>query len=115
MKLYGNTMIGLRALFRSSETALILLSLFCGLFAGLLTLAQGSVAHWIQSILFGTGVARLSEMGTVTFWSLLALPFGGALIAFSNSALKKRKWTPVDDVEANSLMGGVIPVRDCSY
>ncbi|GAC1572790.1 MAG: chloride channel protein [Sphingomicrobium sp.] len=115
MKVYRTTMLALRALFRSSETALILLSLFCGLCAGLLTLAQGNIAHWIQSVLFGIGVGRLSEIGSVGLWRLMALPIAGAVIAFSNQSLKKRKWVPVDVVEANSLMGGAIPVRDTLF
>ena len=46
-------LIGLRRRFRTSEAALILLALGIGLSAGLLTLVQSSIAHFMQSLFYG--------------------------------------------------------------
>jgi CIC family chloride channel protein len=106
------SLAGLRSLFRSSEGALIALALLCGLAAGLMTLAQGFIAHSVQRLFYGIGVDRLSAIRNLSFLSLLALPLGGAVLALTNRALRRREWTPIDVVEANALHGGVIPVRD---
>ena len=53
-------LVGLRSLFRSSEAALIFLSLLCGSAAGLLTLVQGFLAHSLQALFYGIGGQRLS-------------------------------------------------------
>jgi CIC family chloride channel protein len=105
-------LVGLRSLFRSSEAALIVLSLLCGAAAGLLTLAQGFLAHSLQALFYGIGDQRLSAVPEMSLVRLLALPLGGALLALTSRALRRRQWTPIDVVEANALHGGAIPVRD---
>jgi CIC family chloride channel protein len=114
-RVYGKGRAGVRALFRTSETALIFLSVGCGLIAGLLTFAQSAAAHLLQQLFYGADIGRLSAIPAVARWSLLALPLGGLVIAGSNRLLKKRQWTPIDVVEANSLFGGVIPLRDSLF
>lgn len=105
-------LIGLRRRFRTSEAALILLALGIGLTAGLLTLVQSGIAHFMQSLFYGvSGDERLSAQTTIEPLRLLALPLGGLLLAGLGRLLRRGR-APVDVVEANALHGGVIPMRD---
>jgi chloride channel protein, CIC family len=101
-----------RRLFRSSEAALIPLALGIGACAGLLTLVQNGLAHAMQALLYGLGIERLSALGSVRPLSLLALPFGGLLLAGLSRAFANRPRAPIDVVEANALHGGHIPFAD---
>ena len=105
-------LIGLRRRFRTSEAALILLALGIGLTAGLLTLVQSGIAHFMQSLFYGvSGDERLSAQTAIEPIRLLALPLGGLLLAGLGRLLRQGR-APVDVVEANALHGGVIPMRD---
>lgn len=102
----------LRRIFRSSEAALVGLSIPLGIAAGLLTLLLNRTAHGIQSLIYGLSGGSLSAAPSVSPLALLALPAGGLLLGFGSRAVLRRWRTPVDVVEANALHGGTIPWRD---
>ncbi|MGK6320917.1 chloride channel protein [Sphingomonas sp. DT-204] len=104
-----------RRRFRSSEGALIALAIVIGLCAGVTTLIQSRLAHLAQRLLYGLDVERLSAKASVSPWSLLALPLGGALLALLGRFARRRSSAPVDVVEANALHGGIIPVGDSLF
>lgn len=101
-----------RRIFRSSEAALVAMSVAVGIAAGLLTFGLNRTAHGMQSIIYGLGGGSLSAAPYVSPWSLLALPLGGLLLGFGSRSVLRRWRTPVDVVEANALHGGAIPWRD---
>lgn len=104
--------IATRRLFRSSEGALIGLAIGVGLVAGLATLLQSGIAHFMQRLLYGLDVARLSAETAVSPWSLVALPAGGLALAWFTRVMRSRNRAPIDVVEANALHGGAIPMHD---
>ena len=96
---------------RGSEAALILISLVAGVGAGLLTRAQGWIAHGLQSLIYGVGINRLSALASIQHpWKLAALPLGGLVLVGVRWLLPAPN--PVDVVEANALQGGQVPWRD---
>ncbi len=101
-----------RRRFRSSEAALIFLAILIGLGAGLMTLVLGGAAHLFQRLFYGSDIDHLSAVASITPLHLLALPFGGVLLAALAIVVRKRSRAPIDVVEANALHGGIIPVRD---
>lgn len=101
-----------RRIFRSSEAALVGISVALGIAAGLLTLLLNRTAHGIQSLIYGLSGTSLSAARSISPLSLLALPIGGLLLGFGSYAMLRRWRTPVDVVEANALHGGTIPWRD---
>jgi CIC family chloride channel protein len=101
-----------RRIFRSSETALVGISVALGIAAGLLTLLLNRTAHAMQSLIYGLSGSSLSAARSISPLSLIALPVGGLLLGFSTRAALRRWSTPVDVVEANALHGGTIPWRD---
>ncbi len=101
-----------RRIFRSSEAALVGISIALGIAAGLLTLLLNRTAHAIQSLIYGLSGSSLSAATSVPPLSLIALPIGGLLLGFGSRAVLRRWRTPVDVVEANALHGGTIPWRD---
>jgi CIC family chloride channel protein len=112
-RLFSPLITTLRRQLRASEAALIVLALILGCCAGLMTLAQESIAHTMQSLLYGIEVDdRLSASGAIAPWRLLALPLGGLALAGFGYVARGRRRAPVDVVEANALHGGVIPLRD---
>ena len=102
----------LRAIFRSSEAALVVLTIGIGIAAGLLTIMQHRIAHGLQRILYAFSGDSLSASSGIEPWRLIALPIGGLLLGFGSRAVLKRWRTPVDVVEANALHGGAIPWKD---
>ena len=102
----------LRAIFRSSEAALVVLTIGIGIAAGLLTMMQHRIAHGLQRILYAFSGDSLSASSGIEPWRLIALPIGGLLLGFGSRAVLKRWRTPVDVVEANALHGGAIPWKD---
>jgi CIC family chloride channel protein len=103
----------IRRRFRTSELWFILLAIAAGIGAGLLASLIGEAAHDLQEILFGfSDRNRLSALGAIAPWRLLALPLGGALLGLLGLTLRRRSRTPIDVVEANALHGGRIPASD---
>ena len=101
-----------RRWFRSSEAALILLSIWVGICAGLATLALSWTAHTLQHIFYGVGINRLSALASIRHPAkLLFLPLGGLVLGLVYRFAKMRQ-APVDVVEANALHGGRIPLKD---
>ena len=97
---------------RSGPSALLLAALLVGAAAGLATSIQGAIAHWLQMLLYGVGLNRLSALTSVHHPAkLLFLPLGALLMGLSYR-LRRRRHAPVDIVEANALHGGLIPLRD---
>lgn len=102
----------MRRMFRSSEAALVAMSVAVGIAAGLLTFIINRTAHGIQSIIYGLSGTSLSAAPSVSPLSLLALPIGGLILGYGSRAALRRWRTPVDVVEANALHGGAVPWRD---
>src|SRR5512146_1232100 len=109
---YGRSVTSLRSVFRSSEGALIVLSVGVGIVAGLLTILLHETAHSLQSLLYGFQGNSLSASSSVAPLRLIALPIGGLILGLGSRVAVRRWRTPVDIVEANALHGGVIPWRD---
>src|SRR3569623_89021 len=97
---------------RSGESALLLTALVVGALAGGATIVQAFVAHWMQQVLYGVGINRLSALTSIHHPAkLLFLPLGALLMGLSYRFTRRRQ-APVDIVEANALHGGLIPPRD---
>lgn len=97
---------------RSSEAATILLAVGVGICAGLVTVLLGTIAHGLQALIYGVGINRLSALASIRHPAkLLALPFGGLLLALLARRMRRDK-APVDVVEANALHGGRVPPGD---
>lgn len=109
---YQSGVASFRRIFRSSEGALIVLSVGIGILAGLLMVFQRAIAHGVQTLIYGLGGPSLSGAASINPISLLALPVAGFILALGSRAAARRWRTPVDVVEANALHGGAIPLRD---
>ena len=110
--IYSRGIASFRRIFRSSEAALILLSVAVGLGAGLLMILQHGIAHGMQALIYGLSGASLSAAPSIGTIRLFALPIFGLLLG-AGTRIAMRRWrTPVDVVEANALHGGAIPLRD---
>ena len=109
---YSQGVASVRRVFRTSESALILLSVAIGVAAGLLTLILSRSAHGLQRLLYGLTDETLSAASVLSPWSLLALPIGGLILGIVTRQATKRWKAPIDVVEANALHGGAIPLRD---
>ena len=110
--LYNRGVASFRRIFRSSEAALVLLAVGIGLAAGLLMMAQRTLAHGLQVLLYGLSGASLSAAFSIDPIRLIALPIFGLLLGLGSRFAMRRWRTPVDVVEANALHGGAISVRD---
>lgn len=98
---------------RASEASLVLLAIAIGAGAGLLSVAQGAIARTLQHWLFALDMdQRLSATATVPTLALLALPFGGLVLALFSRATRARQRRLVDAVEANALHGGRLSWSD---
>ena len=98
---------------RASEASLVLLAIAIGAGAGLLSVLQGAVARTLQHWLFALELdQRLSATAAVAPISLLALPFGGLVLALFSKATRARQRRLVDAVEANALHGGRLSWSD---
>ena len=95
-----------------SEAALIMVAIVVGVAVGLATRAQQTIAHTLQSWLYGVGINRLSALASIHHpWKLLALPLAGGLLVLTNRLIVMRR-APIDVVEANALHGGRVPIYD---
>lgn len=110
--IYARGVASFRRVFRSSEAALIAVSVLVGLGAAVLMIAQNRFAHGIQSLIYGLSGGSLSAASSIDPLRLLALPLSGILLGFGSRAAVRRWGTPIDVVEANALHGGAIPWRD---
>ncbi len=98
---------------RASEASLVLLAIAIGAGAGLLSVAQGAVARTLQHWLFALeSDQRLSATAAIAPIALLALPFGGLMLALFSRATRARHRRLVDAVEANALHGGRLSWSD---
>ncbi|HEY3950128.1 chloride channel protein [Phenylobacterium sp.] len=99
---------------RASELWLITLSVAVGGAGGLLAVAQGRIAHGLQSLLYRIGEAdHLSAVGHIPIGRLAWLPFGGLVLGLFTWLVARRRSTGlVDVVEANALHGGVLGLAD---
>ena len=102
----------LRAIFRSSEAALVVLTIEIEIAAGLLTIMQHRIAHGLQKLLYAFPGDSLSASSGIDPVRLIALPIGGLILGFGSRAVLRRWRTPVDVVEANALHGGAVPWKD---
>lgn len=109
---YTRGVASFRRIFRSSEAALIGISVLVGLSAAGLMIAQNRLAHGIQNLIYGLSGASLSAASSIEPYRLLALPIFGLILGFGSRAAVRRWRTPIDVVEANALHGGAIPWRD---
>jgi CIC family chloride channel protein len=109
---YQRGVASLRRVFRTSEAALVVLSVGIGIAAGVFTLILNGLAHGLQALIYGLTDETLSAASHISPFALLALPIGGLLLGFGTREAMKRWRTPVDVVEANALHGGAIPLRD---
>jgi CIC family chloride channel protein len=103
----------LRGRFRTSEAWFIGLAIGVGTVAGLLAVAQSTLAHGLQVMLFGLNIDdRLSAAATISPWRLAWLPVGGLLLGGLGKLLGRFRTHPVVDVvEANALHGGRMSLR----
>lgn len=98
---------------RASEASLVLLAIAIGAGAGLLSVLQGAIARTLQHWLFALeSDQRLSATATIAPIALLALPFGGVVLALFSKATRARQRRLVDAVEANALHGGRLSWSD---
>jgi CIC family chloride channel protein len=98
---------------RSSELLFVGVAIAIGSGAGLLTLVQGELALALQRYLFGFPAPhRLSALPALTPIKLLLLPAGGIALAAFTFAVRARRRTLVDAVEANALHGGRMGLMD---
>ncbi|MEO8456128.1 MAG: chloride channel protein [Sphingomicrobium sp.] len=112
MPVYNRGLASFRRIFRSSEAALIVVSVMLGVGAGLLMIAQSRLARALQGLLYGLSGASLSAAPSIDPPRLLALPVFGLLLGLGSRAVIRRWRVPIDVVEANALHGGAIPLRD---
>lgn len=113
LPLARSVIINARRLLRDSEAMLVVLAGLVGAAAGIFTVAQGWLAHRIQSIFYGVTINRLSALGSIQHpWKLLALPLGGLVMVLLARLLLQKRRAPIDVVEANALHGGRIPLTD---
>lgn len=109
---YTRGVASFRRIFRSSEAALVGISVLVGLVAAGMMIAQNRLAHGIQNLIYGLSGASLSAASSIEPYRLIALPIFGLILGFGSRAAVRRWRTPVDVVEANALHGGAIPWRD---
>ena len=104
----------IRQRIRSSEAWFIALATLVGAAAGLVTIAQGVLARFVQHSLFGLPAnTHLSAVGPLSIGQLLVLPVGGlvlGLFTFITNRQRSRRF--VDAVEANALHGGRMSIVD---
>ncbi len=104
----------LRALVRSRESSIIVLSAVVGALGGLVVAGMGAVVAGFHAVLFGIPFGyRLSALPEI--WPVQALvpAAGGFVLGLSFLALARwRPEPPVDPIEANALRGGRMSIRD---
>ena len=103
----------IRRRFRASELWFVGLAVAIGAASGLLTVVLGSIARGLQALSFGLPAhIRLSAVERLSPVQLAMLPLGGIVLALFSLAVRARKRTLVDAVEANALHGGRMSVID---
>mgnify|MGYP003331561687 CR=1 FL=1 len=99
----------LRALVRTDEIWLVVLSAFVGVFAGIAVWLMTEATQRIHEVLFNIGHAqRLSAMVELDKWRTVLIPTVGGLVlgvlTFGIGLIYRRR--AVDPIEANALFGG---------
>jgi CIC family chloride channel protein len=103
----------IRRRMRTSELWLIALSVVVGAAAGLLAVLQSSLAHGLQSLLYGIKFdERLSAAAQIAPITALWLAGGGLVLGLFTWLVQRRRSGLVDVVEANALYGGVLGLVD---
>jgi CIC family chloride channel protein len=105
----------LRALVRTDEVWLVVLSAFIGCGAGISVSAMTEATQLVHQLLFGIGpTERLSAMVELSPWRTLIVPcLGGlALGLFGLVIARFRPRRAVDPIEANALYGGRMSLND---
>lgn len=105
----------LRALVRTSELALVLLSIAVGGAAGALVTVMSGISQLLHSTLFGIPLdVRLSATDEVApLRAILAPVAGGLIVALIELARRlHNRGGAVDPIEANALRGGRMSLRD---
>jgi CIC family chloride channel protein len=103
----------MRSRARASELVFIFVAIGVGMGAGLLAVAQGALAQGLQHLLYGLPPdLRLSGAPRLAWWQLGLLPLGGLCLVLFNLAVRSRRRTLVDAVEANALHGGRMSAAD---
>jgi CIC family chloride channel protein len=98
---------------RSSEFVFIFVAIAVGAAAGLLAIAQGALARTLQHLLYGLPPElRLSGIPTLGPLQLMMLPVGAVCLVLFGLAVRARRRTMVDTVEANALHGGRMSAAD---
>jgi CIC family chloride channel protein len=98
---------------RSSEFIFVLVAIAAGAVAGVLAIAQGALARTLQHALYRLPPElRLSGVPMLGPLQLLMLPIGGLCLVLFNLAVRARRRTLVDAVEANALHGGRMSAAD---
>ncbi len=107
-------LVQIRRHLQSNGLWFIVLAAGIGALAGSASAILGHMAHAIQRLLYGFSAdMRLSELPHISpWWRLLALPLGGAVLAFIRYIWPNRTRAPIDVIESNALYGGRIPFRD---
>jgi len=102
-----------RRRFRASEAWFIGLAIIVGVAAGLGAVVLNIIARVIQNRIFGvTESANINALISLTPVQLIMLPLGGGVLALFSWAVRARKRTLVDAVEANALHGGRMSMSD---
>jgi CIC family chloride channel protein len=103
----------LRRRARASEVAFIIVAVAIGAASGLASVLIGAFARTLQHWLFTLPPSsRLSDVPSIGWPALLALPLGGALLSLFTWATNARSRRLVDAVEANALHGGRMSMAD---
>ena len=107
-------LVQIRRQLQSNGLWFIVLAAGIGAIAGSASAILGHMAHAIQRLLYGFSAdLRLSELPHIEpLWRFLALPAGGAVLAFIRTIWPSRTRAPIDVIESNALYGGRIPFRD---
>src|SRR6202012_5131134 len=88
-------------------------SVVVGAVAGLLAVAQSSLAHGLQSLLYGIKFdERLSAAAQIAPLTAMWLAVGGLVLGVFTWLVQRRRSPLVDVVEANALYGGVLGLVD---
>ena len=106
-------MARVRAIFRSSEPSLLLLSAVIGSMAGAIVFVIASITEGLHVLLYGIDPgSKLSAVDAIRPWHVAIPLAGGALLGLVVYLFRKRRRLIVDPIEANALHGGQMSLGD---